>query len=126
MIRYGYNQQLDPPAPFVHVTLRCCESGKEVANLPAQLDTAADRTVIPGKLVAQLSLVQLDELPVAGFGGQVLLVLTYRIELTVRGLQPLTIEVLSHPEEPFVLLGRDVLNQYRTLLDGPKLGLEMD
>ena len=69
MTRYGYNQQVDPPAPFVHVTLRCRETGTELADLPAQLDTAADRTVIPGKLVKQLGLVPLDELPVAGFRG---------------------------------------------------------
>jgi len=71
MTRYRYNQQLVPPAPFVHVTLRCGDTGKELVDLPAQLDCAADRTVIPGKLVDQLGLVPLDELPVSGFGGQV-------------------------------------------------------
>jgi hypothetical protein len=112
--------------PFVHVTLRCRETGKEAADLAAQLDTAADRTAIPGKVVEQRSLVPLDELPVSGFGGQVFLLPTYRVELSIRTLQPVLLEVLAHSEEPFVLLGRDVLNLHRIVLDGPKLGLEIE
>jgi hypothetical protein len=66
MIRYNYNQQIVPPAPFVHVTLVCHETGKAVADIPGQLDCAADRTVIPGALAAQLGLVPLDEVSVSG------------------------------------------------------------
>jgi hypothetical protein len=96
-----------------------------VDGVPAQIDTAADRTVIPGGLVEQLELLPLDELPVAGFGGQVFLVRTYLVELTVRTLVPQSIEALAHPDEPFVLLGRDVLNCYRLVLDGPGLAVEI-
>jgi hypothetical protein len=42
MIRYRYNDQHDPPAPFVYVTLGCPTTGNRAANLPAQVDTAAD------------------------------------------------------------------------------------
>src|SRR6266852_844020 len=31
---------------LVHVTLRCTETGSELADVPAQLDSAADRTVV--------------------------------------------------------------------------------
>src|SRR5205823_120539 len=104
---------------------RCAATGHTVDGLPAQVDTAADRAVIPGGLVARLGLVPLDELPVAGFGGQVLLVPTYLLELAIRSLPPQPVEVLAHAEEPFVLLGRDVLNRHRLLLDGPGLALEI-
>jgi hypothetical protein len=40
MIRYNYNQQLTPPAPFVHVTVRPPERGIAVSDLPALVDTA--------------------------------------------------------------------------------------
>lgn len=70
MIRYTYNRQIEPPAPFVHVSLRRAGGASSLDDLPAQIDTAADRTVIPGGLVARLALVPLDELPVAGFGGR--------------------------------------------------------
>jgi hypothetical protein len=126
VIRYGYNQQTVPPAPFIHVTLRCAETGREVADVPAQLDCAADRTVIPARFVQDLRLVPLDELRVGGFGGQVFLLPTYRLELNIRSLPARMIEVIAHAEEPFVLLGRDVLNAHRIVLDGPRLALEIE
>jgi hypothetical protein len=125
MIRYTYNRQIEPPAPFVYVSVRCPETGKVVDDLPAQIETAADRTVIPGNLVDGLELVPLDELPVAGLGGQVFVAPTYRVEVVVRALSPQMVEVIAHAEEPYALLGRDVLNQLRVLLDGPGLALEI-
>jgi hypothetical protein len=97
-----------------------------VDDLPAPIDRAADRTVIPGGRVERLGLVPLDELPVAGFGGQVLLVATDLVEVTIRSLSPVPVEVLAHPEEPFILLGRDVLNRHCLRLDGPGRTLEID
>lgn len=125
MTRYSYNRQVDPPAPFIHVALRSPATGESVDGLPAQIDTAADRTVIPGTLVERLGLVPLDELPVAGFGGQVFLLATYLVELTIRNASPLAVEVLAHPAEPYVLLGRDILNHFRLILDGPELILDI-
>jgi hypothetical protein len=125
MIRYAYNRQVEPPAPFVHVTLLCADTGLSTNEIPALLDTAADRTVIPASLVSRLGLVPMDEVSVAGFGGQVVLIPTYFVELSIRTLTPLPLEVLAHPEEPYVLLGRDVLNRHRLVLDGPGLALEI-
>ena len=67
--------------------------------------------MIPRELVARLGLVPLDELPVAGFGGQVLLVATYLVELSLRGQPPRPVEVLAHEGEPHVLLGRDHITE---------------
>jgi hypothetical protein len=125
MIHYSYNRQIQPPAPFVHVTVRCAETQKQITDLPAQLDTAADRSAIPGSVAGELALVPLDELPVSGFGGQVLRVPTFLVEMSIRRLPAVTLEVLAHPEEPYILLGRDILNHFRILLDGPRLTLEI-
>jgi hypothetical protein len=57
MIRYHYNDQVNPPAPFVNVSLRCPDSGAQVMNQPALLDYAADRPVLPDGLIAALGLV---------------------------------------------------------------------
>ena len=125
-MRYTYNRQLEPPAPFIHVSLKCLETGKSVENLPALIDTGADRTVIPGSLVDLLELVPLEEFRVAGLGGRVFSAPTYKVELTIRTLLPEKVLLIAHAEEPYILLGRDVLNRHRLLLDGPGLALEMD
>ena len=125
-MRYNYNRQLTPPAPFVHVRAAAPASGKAVEQIAAQLDSAADRSVIPWSVVEALQLPQLDELPALGFGGHLLSVPTFLVQLTVRSCTPITVEAFASREEPYVLLGRDVLNHFRILLDGPNLVVEME
>jgi hypothetical protein len=125
-MRYNYNRQLTPPAPFVHVRAAAPASGKAVEQIAAQLDSAADRSVIPGSVVEALQLPQLDELRALGFGGHLVSVPTFLVQLTVRSCTPITVGAFASREEPYVLLGRDVLNHFRVLLDGPNLVLEME
>jgi hypothetical protein len=126
MIRYNYNRQTLPPAPFVHVTVRHPQTEVGVDDLPAQIDTAADFTVVPSTVISQLGLAQLDQVAIGGFGGHVTLAPTFLVGLVGRGFAPLMVRVLGGEDEPFVLLGRDVLNHYRIFLDGPSLILEMN
>jgi Retroviral aspartyl protease len=125
MIRYGYNQQFAPPAPFVHVTIRSRDGAKEVGELPALLDTAADKSVIPLRVVNELNLVKVREASVEGVGGHVERYPTFLVQLAIRSLPPVVVEVLATPEEAYVLLGRDVLNHFRVFLHGPDLAVEI-
>jgi hypothetical protein len=125
MVSYAYARECTPPAPFVHVTLRSPDGITAVADFPAQLDTAADRTVVPLRVIEELHLVQMGTITESGVGGQVAVLPAFLVELTVRQLQPLALKVIASPEEPFVPLGRDVLNRYRIVLDGPQLALEI-
>jgi len=50
---------------------------------------------------------------------------TYPLRLAIHDLSYITIEVVASSGESWVLLGRDVLNTYRLVLDGPRLGLEI-
>jgi hypothetical protein len=125
MIRYRYADHIVPPAPFVHVSLRCPTTGSHVDGMPAQLDTAADRTVLPDFVVERLGLAQVGHLLFQGFGSQVLELPTYVVSVTVHDLSPVTVKVVLGEREPYILLGRDVLNAYRFLLDGPQSALEI-
>src|SRR5262249_52413839 len=125
MIRYLYNRQCNPPAPFIHVTLRALDAPEEYVELPAQLDAAADRSVIPWRVVELLHLPQIDEIAVAGSGGPVARLPAFAVQVQPRGLHPVDAKSVASPDEPYVLLGRDVLNHYRLFLYGPELALEI-
>jgi hypothetical protein len=125
MIRYAFLSQLDPPAPFLNVVLRNPASGAELRDLPAQLDTAADRTVLPEPLVKSLALPQVGIMKIGGFGGVTYTLPTYAVLLGLHDLPAQPFKVAAHAEESWILLGRDVLNSYRVLLDGPQLALEI-
>jgi hypothetical protein len=125
VIRYGYNQQVSPPAPFVHVTVACPRTNKDWPDLPAQLDTACDRTVVPLRVLQALGIQPDGDLPVMVAGGAVFQMSIFLVQIAIRNCAPLTIEVFGHAEEPVVLLGRDVLNHHRIVLDGPNLSIEI-
>ena len=114
-----------PPAPYVLVIVAHPDGSAPTPDLPAKVDTGADRTIIPTELAASLGLRPAGRLPFAGLGGQQVELPVYEIQLVVRALAPILVEVAASDGEPHVLLGRDVLNRYRIVLDGPNGKLEI-
>lgn len=121
MIRYRYTQQLAPPAPFVYVSMRCGQTGTALTDLPAQVDTAADRTVIPAHIVESLGLVEDGRLRFQGFASEVVTLPIYLVEVGIHDYPPQLVRAVLGASEPHILLGRDVLNRHHLLLDGPQL-----
>jgi hypothetical protein len=120
-----YVTQANPPASFVYVTLRNPVSGAEAQNVAALLDSAADQTVVPDALALNLGLNQLGTIPIAGVCGIVQQMPSYAAQLRIHNLPMHNLEVVGHPRQIHVLLGRDVLNSYPIVLDGPQLALEI-
>lgn len=125
MIRYKYPTLVQPPAPFVNVTLRNPQTAAELRDVPAQLDTAADRTLLPNDVVRALNLAQMRTLVIGVAGGGIQTMTSYPVEIALHHLPAHTLEIVAHPNEKWVLLGRDFLNAYRIVLDGPRLSLEI-
>ena len=126
MVRCKYNEEQEPAAPFVYVTIAGIDGTTGEARVPAQVDSGASRTVIPLAVATDLGIQRVRELAIAGLGANVLMLLTFLLRLRVHDFEGLDIEVIADRSEPFVLLGRDVLNRYRCLLDGPAKALEME
>ena len=125
MIRYRYATQLRPPAPFVSLTLRNPVTGAEQRDVPAQLDTAADRTLLPESVVLALSLPQIGTIVIGGVGGVTQTMPSYPVQLAITNLPTQTVEIVASAGESWVLLGRDVLNAHRLVLDAPQLFVEI-
>jgi hypothetical protein len=125
MIRYRYAQELTPPAPFVSVSLRCPTTNAILTDLPAQVDTAADRTVLPEPLVQALGLAIDGRLLFQGFAGEVVELPVYLVEVRVGTFEPILVRAPLGPSEPYILLGRDVLNRHDLVLFGTKGTLEI-
>jgi hypothetical protein len=126
MVRYKYNEERDPPAPFVYVTICGVDGATAEKRIPAQVDSGADRTVIPLAAATELRLEKVRDLLIGGFGGTAVELPTFLVHLRVHDFEPVAIEVIADSAEPFVLLGRDVINRYRFLLDGPAKALEFE
>jgi hypothetical protein len=88
VIRYRYNTQVQPPAPFVHLQLRNPADGRELSSIPAQIDTAADRTVLPQALAESLGLAQIGTMLIGGLGGITYTLPTFLLLISLHDLPP--------------------------------------
>jgi hypothetical protein len=75
--------------------------------------------VIPTAVVEQLALREAGRSRFGGLGGHETELPIYEIQLVIRDLPPILVEVAASEGEPHVLLGRDVRNRYKIMLDGP-------
>jgi hypothetical protein len=97
----------------------------EQHDVPAQLDLAADRTLLPSEVATALSLPQIGTILIGGVGGIAQAMPSYPVQLAIDNLPVQIVEVVASAGESWVLLGRDVLNAHRLLLDGPQLFVEI-
>jgi hypothetical protein len=126
VIHYRYAEQFTPPAPFANVNVQCPATGARTEKQPAQVDSAADRSVLPERLVEALGLVEDGRLLFQGFAGQVVELPVFLVAIQVHDFPPVLVRAALGVAEPHILLGRDVLNAHDFLLAGPRLSLGID
>ncbi len=119
MLEYD-SKNYDPPAPVAYVTLRNPQNGSVIPNIPLLIDTGADATLLPLSAVKKLGVeIEVDsEFEVQVFDGETKLLRVARLDLlvfnkTFKGEYLL----IDRPEG---ILGRNILNHIRLLLDGPQ------
>lgn len=108
-----------PPAPYVLATV-AKPDGSTTADVAVKLDTGASRTVVPTELADALGLDVVERRVFEGLGGNRIELALVRLVLTIRGCSPVEVVAASSAGEPYVLLGRDVLNLFRIVFDGPR------
>ena|SRR5712692_3961074 len=118
------SNQFDPPAPLARVSLRVPDGDKAVTDVPMLIDSGADLTLIPEGSVADLKL-ELDQgatYELEGFDGKRTLARSFQLELVFlsRTFKGRFLLVNSRTG----ILGRNVLNHFTLLLDGPRLNWE--
>lgn len=117
-----YNDQdFDPPAPVAWVILRNPDSGATRGGVPMLLDTGADVTLVPRGSIEELGISMVSDVgyQLIGFSGEQVSAQAVRIEIrwekkTFRGLFLVV-------DQPWGILGRNMLNRVNLTLDGPNL-----
>lgn len=124
MVRYNYNQQVQPPAPFIYVTVSVPGQAARSVRIPALIDSGADMTVIPPRLLTDLRLIRFSEVGIGGFRSAARPLDTFLVTLQIHDWMIEAVEVISG-DDSYGILGRDVLNQFLLTLDGPDLALTL-
>jgi predicted aspartyl protease len=127
MFRYPYRtlNRNSPPAPLALLNVAAIGSDDWATDIPALIDTGADLTVLPEQVAARLGLIPVEHTPATGFDGHTSMLPVFAVQLVIRDFAPLEVEVLGGVAEWYAILGRDVLNRFKLVLDGPNLRVEI-
>jgi predicted aspartyl protease len=117
-----YNRNVEPPAPFLDVTVQHPTTRQQLP-FPAKLDTGADISAIPATAAEQLRLLSVRSIPIEGYNSKAVFVPTYAVAMNIAGAR-FRLEVIVITE-PYVLIGRDVLNYFYARLNGPDLTFDL-
>lgn len=120
-----FHHAVYPPAPALEIILTNPLSGRRSAYYHAILDTGADITVVPAKMLSQLSLSPMRRERVSGLWGGSSVVKLYVVDVEIAGQTFTGTEVVESPTEKQILIGRNLSNQLRLLIDGPALTVEI-
>jgi len=123
-MEYKYSKNFNPPAPVIEISVSAPLS-KDSISLTALIDSGADITVIPERIIARLKLRRVDSSLASGFSKDVIEASVYSAILSIEGiLGPKICRILSWNDD-YALIGRDLLNQLITVLDGPNEDLKL-
>lgn len=114
-----YNKALDPPAPFLDITISNRSNRRWRATIPSLLDTGSEITAIPERTIERLRLYPVGRLKLTGIHSTKINY-TYSINLRILTYKFTDLEVVSTPLE-FAVVGREILNDLLLTLDGPSL-----
>ena len=114
------SENYNPPAPVAYVTLRNPATGDVLSNVPMLIDTGSDTTLLPSNVVEKLGVKAEEDtgFEVQVFDGDTKFLRIVKLDLlvldkTFRGEYLLI-------DRPVGILGRNILNNVRILLDGPR------
>lgn len=109
-----------PPAPIAHVTLRNRANGKQRHDVAMLIDTGADVTLVPKAVLAELelNLIPESQYELVGFDGASSFAAVVQLELIFCQRSYKGQFLVS--DQPWGILGRNILNTVRLLFDGPQ------
>jgi len=118
-----YSLDYSPPAPSIKVRFSSPTSTNSM-EIEAKIDSGADITVLPQNVVRELRLIPAGRVTVSSFDGQEERKYTYFLNLHFGNFKFSMVEVVGAKRRD-ALLGRDVLNLLKTILDGKTMNFEL-
>ena len=120
-MKYRYDPSYYPAIPAIEIWLAVPEQTMTVGPLTAIVDTGADGTLVPMQIVRRLpSLLALDRKTLRSQWGEPRVVRTCWVDVGIAGVRLPAIEIVADTQGGEVILGRNVLNRLKILLDGPQ------
>jgi predicted aspartyl protease len=119
MNHYSYSSAYVPAAPVVEVRLGAPGLEPSSNFLRAFIDTGADATLIPMTYLRQIGAKKIDQATLCSQWGERRAVTLYAVALKINQYDFAAMWVVGDEIGNEIILGRNVLNRLRLLLNGP-------
>jgi len=118
-MKYPYDTVYEPPFPAVPVVLWNSEEGLRIEKVQALLDTGSDGSLIPIAYLEDILAPPMADTHIRSHWGEWRAAQLFAVDLELGSLKLPGIFVVGDEQGNEIVLGRDVLNKLRLLLDGP-------
>jgi len=119
MAQFLYDSSYDPPAPVMEFGLGLPREATPRRYMQGLVDSGADVTVIPIRVLTEISAKIVDRRFLSGVTGNRERVSLYQVVIHMPTGVAYGIRAVATKRSEEAILGRDVLNQWRITLDGP-------
>lgn len=118
-MRESYLETYSPPIPVVHIHISSPDEEQWEGSFIAIIDTGADFTIIPRRILASVKAVQIGSGVLSTQWKDRRSVNIYEVDLRIGEITLSYIEVAGDTSSDELILGRNVLNELDLRLDGP-------
>ena len=118
-MKYPYDAGYQPPFPVARVVFYNDEEGLRTAARDALLDTGSDGSLIPIAYLRQILAPPLTDTRIRSHWGEWRSAQLFVVDVELNGLRLPSVFVVGDEQGDEIVLGRNVLNKLRLLLDGP-------
>lgn len=124
-MNFRYSRDYYPPAPTVDVTFITAAEFLRIGPFSAIVDSGADGTIVPTSYLDEIHAPPTEEMVIRSQWGERRKVILYLIDVQIGDLTLPGVEVVGDELSEEILLGRDILNLLRVVLDGPREAVEV-
>jgi hypothetical protein len=118
-MKYPYDTSYQPPFPAARIVLYNSEEGLRTVPENALLDTGSDGSLVPIAYLRQILAPALTDTHIRSHWGEWRPAQLFVVDLELGGLSLPDVFVVGDEQGGEIVLGRNVLNKLRVLLDGP-------
>jgi gag-polyprotein putative aspartyl protease len=118
-MKFQYNLDYYPPIPVAEVSFITASESLRAGPLLATVDSGADGTIVPISHLNEIKASPTVDMMMRSQWGERRRVLLYLVDVQIGEITLPGIEVVGDDQTDEVILGRDILNRLRVMLDGP-------
>ena len=124
-MKFAYSRNYLPAAPILEVTFVAAAENRRAGPLVGIVDSGADGTLVPLRYLTEIQAPPTSEMVVRSQWGERRRVWLYLVDVQIGTLIFAGLEVVGDELSDDVVLGRDLLNRLRIVLDGPQEAIEL-